>query len=192
RPLRGAHQPPVGGAGAGGQGAMTGDPPHRAMCDDCGARYVSWRCPDCGLWLCGAHHECPEWEVEFVGRRSRAVDTIGVVPNKRNPYMPTLSCSFTPPNAASPRYVARSSDGSCVDVGASLDSFVSELCSRWKWEDGDVAVWMEAEGASRLVAVVRAGAEGEAAVSWLGAGFASAPAGYSQSTWAIPITAGGW
>jgi hypothetical protein len=40
--------------------------------------------------------------------------------------MPTLPCS-TAPKA---RYVARSSDGSCVDVGASLTPFLEELCSR--------------------------------------------------------------
>ncbi len=78
--------------------------------------------------------------------------------------MPTLPCS----SPATPRYVARSSDGSLVEVGASLDSFVADLRSRWSPEDGDVAVWMnEAEGASRLVAMIRPGAEGEGVVSWL-------------------------
>jgi hypothetical protein len=69
--------------------------------------------------------------------------------------MPTLSCSSAP----KARYVARSSDGSLIEVGISLTPFLDELCSQ-----GDLAVWLDdVEGAGRLVAVVRAGA----VVTWL-------------------------
>jgi hypothetical protein len=71
------------------------------------------------------------------------------------------------PNAAQPLYIARSSDGSCVDVGNSLVSFLEELRSRWSRKDGDVAVWLlEAGSAARIVAVVCAGPKGEGVVMW--------------------------
>ncbi len=145
---------------------MSANPLPLDACDHCASRYAEYRC-GCGLQLCRAHQECPECEADRVGRRSRDGRIIICRPNHRNRPMPTLPCSSTPLRAQ-PRYVARSSDGSLVEVGASLESFVGELCSRWEREDGDVAVWMnEAEGASRLVAVVRAGKEGEGVVAWV-------------------------
>lgn len=33
---------------------------HNDTCDECGASHATHNCPNCGLRLCDAHHECPE------------------------------------------------------------------------------------------------------------------------------------
>jgi hypothetical protein len=42
------------------------DEPHLPLdaCDSCAHRPVEYRCAECGLQLCAAHHDCPECEAE--------------------------------------------------------------------------------------------------------------------------------
>ena len=69
---------------------------------------------------------------------------------------------FDPPD---PVYVARSGAASVV-VGLRLQPLIEQLCASWGPGD-DVAVWLHAEGACRLVAVLRTVPGGGPLVTWL-------------------------
>jgi hypothetical protein len=40
-------------------------------CDACAHRHAEFRCAECGLQLCAAHHDCPECEAEVPAGRHR-------------------------------------------------------------------------------------------------------------------------
>jgi hypothetical protein len=51
-------------------------------------------------------------------------------------------------------YVARTG-AACIEVGGSLESFIEEITDTWEPGGDDVAIWLHARGACRIVAFVR-------------------------------------